>query len=110
MQAATARMMAPARSTPGYPAMMPMVPTTIAPPRITRSFHIIGHCYFPVWLGVMKGQRPRRSGPPPRVQDAGDDAPGMLAGGRQVWETQGLDAPRPDMDVQMLHILDHHLR
>ena len=70
---------------------------------------MIGHCSPPVWLGVMKGARPRRSGPPPRARDVGDAAPGMLALGRQVWETQGRDDLLADVQVEVLHVVDHHL-
>ena len=60
-------------------------------------------------MGVMKGARPRRSGPPPRARDAGDAAPGVLAPGRQVWETQGGDGLPADVQVKVLHFVDHHL-
>ena len=74
--------------------------------------HLIDHCSPPVWLGVMgvmKGARPRRSGPPPRARDVGDAAPGMLAHGRQVRETQGRDDLPADVQVEVLHVVDHHL-
>ena len=60
-------------------------------------------------MGVMQGARPRRSGPPPRARDAGDAAPGMLDPGRQVRETQGLDGLPADVQVEVLHSVDHHL-
>ena len=83
--------------------------TAMAPPRMMRVLPLIGHCSPPVWLGVMKGARPRRSGPPPRARDVGDAAPGMLALGRQVWETQGRDDLLADVQVEVLHVVDHHL-
>ena len=58
----------------------------------------------------MKGARPRRSGPPPRARDAGDAAPGISALGRQVAQTfDACDAFRPNVQVEVLHVLDHHL-
>ena len=76
---------------------------------IDAALPLIGHCSPPVWVGVMKGARPRRSGPPPRARDVGDAAPGMLALGLQVWETQGRDDLLADVQVEVLHVVDHHL-
>ena len=119
MPAATARMMTLARTTPGYPAMMPVSPAMASDDAHGAHYNgasadhpvlpFIGHCYSPVWLGVVKGARPRRSGPAASGPGCRRRRSGSLALGRQVGDAESLDALRADVDMQLLHVLDHHL-
>ena len=80
----------------------------MARPWIMRSFHLFDIVLLSISLTLGREQRPR-SGPPPLGPVAGAAAPGVLALGRQAGDAESLDALRADVQVKLLHVVDHHL-
>ena len=80
----------------------------MAPSRIMRSFHLFDIVLLSSSLTLGRERRPR-SGPPPLGPGAVGATPGVLDFGRQVRETLGLDGLRPDVQVEVVHTVDHHL-